>query len=168
MSDTITSAVINADTTETETLDLDTTTEQTTVEGNAEPSSPALDEDALAAAIENARAEALEEARREHAATCQDLTETQTKLTGYEAENIALRRELDLLHVSHQTDVPAQFLQGNTREDMELFAAQLKAWRQDRPLPEPRKRGPLKSGANIQEDMLTTRQRATIEVRNAF
>lgn len=67
--------------------------------------------------------------------------------------------------VAREKGVPVETLTGASREELEASADALVKWR-DENMPKPKRN--LRSGANIQEDLTTARQKAALAVRGAF
>lgn len=67
--------------------------------------------------------------------------------------------------IAREKGVPVENLTGTTREELEASAEALVKWREEN-TPKPKRS--LRSGANIQEDMTTARQKAALSVRGAF
>src|SRR5690606_7039483 len=76
-------------------------------------------------------------------------------------------RELAFMksEVAREKGVPVSTLTGTTREELEASADELVKWR-DENAPKPRKN--LKSGSQTQDDLVSSRQKAALAVRNIF
>lgn len=110
--------------------------------------------------------EELEAIQTERDTLAAALAEAQEALQRHEQDNATLLRDLELTQVSHEHGVPRELLQGNTREDMELFAAALKAWKADKPTNRHIPSGQLRSGSQSAPVMKDTRADAAYAMRH--
>lgn len=173
MSDTELTPQSDTDATETDTGTQDNPSEVHNPESipagetqNGEPT----DTSQLDAAIERAVAEATEQAQRENTSLTTELTQSQQQLSDLQITNEALGIALNRLHVSIETGIPTGLLTGQTREEIEVSAAALKSWKDDKPTQLPTVRGPLKSGANLSDSGLapTAAGRAAQLLRDGY